>query len=382
MKNSEYYKKKTKIAKKNITESSAYKIPIWPIRKTSNILTKSTFWAIRKLEKEHPIARFVEYEKDDKKKVNGREKKYIVDDILDGVLKRIAESKKELNKDESKFTSEYFKDNDSLNEIKNLIENQINDEKDEKSLFKIANKDNNVFQTHFVEESNWKIKVHGKGIINYDKIIKNERNRLANQISVFTQKYLEKKPKDRQFIEEEDLNSDNGSSSLKKYIEDRIKREEISYLKVIMVALPVLAVGVTMCVALSNPVTLAIGALLICASTLVMIGSAVYKNSELSVDKLTNTIKQENQDRFENLKKEVQLEKIRRKEEKERGVISTGLKPKSNLPLSTLDAQDNNIPILDGVSRTSESDDKFNHQQNLQNSKKSSNQNLSASAVK
>ena len=386
MKNTEYWKKRAKIAGRRINESPAYTIPTWPVRKVSNLIGKGIFWGLGKLDKKPPIARFIEYDEDNKKKISGKEKIYTSDDILDGVLDKIA---KEKDQNKPKFTAEYFEKNGVLDDIKNLINNQIIDEKDEKSLFGIANKENNGLHTKFVEESNEKIKVHGKGVINYDLITRNERNRIAGQITVFTKKYLEKKPKDIQLIEDEDLNGkDDGPGPLKKYIEDGIKREEISNIKALLIPAILIITGVlALACAAATPIGLGVGIGCLVLGVFAAVSVLVHKYKELSVDKLTSTIQQEEKDRFKNLEQEVADEKSRRQEEKARGKISTGENPGQNpapyidpnivttqlLQQQLLQQPLNNIHPLAGVQHGEALGPKENqHQQNLINQQQQS----------
>jgi hypothetical protein len=341
MDNKEFYKKRLKIAQKNVQESPFYTVPSWPVRKVVGLLglgiAKLTSIKVEK----PPIARFVEYGKDNKKKISGRERLLNYDDVLDGVLQKMSDAKDPLNQSKSKFDNKYLKKT-GIENIKNLINEEISE---------ILNRDNKPENqlpgSHFVDESNERVKISNKGIIDYNTKTNNEKTRVAKQISYFVQKYLEKKPEDKQFIEREDLEGpDNTPGPLKKYLEDRIKRDELSYIKALLIpAIATIPGVVTLAVAFMYPIGLGlgIGIGLVVLGVVSAISVLVYKKKEMSVDKLTQTIQQEDQDRFKQLEQEVEQEKIRRQEEKERGKTSTGENPAQNAN------ERPEIPILEGI---------------------------------
>lgn len=325
MENKEFYKKRLKIIRKNISESPFYSVPSWPFKKVIDILGSGVAKVSSIKAKKTPIARFMEYNDDNNSKtVRGREKIYTYEDMLDGILKGMSEVKDQNDHTKLKFTPKFFKETESSNDIKDLIDGEIHN-----LLKKDNDPKNKIFKTHFKDESNERVKVSNRGIIDYSVVTNKERGRVANQLCFFVQKYLEKKPEDKQFIEKEDLEGpDDSPGPLKKYIEDKMKRDELSYRKVGMLSAAVLMIGVTTTlVALANPIGVAIGSILIAIAVLSVVGAVVYKNKERSLEKLTKTIQDEDKRRFEEMKQEVEQEKMTRKEEKERGKTSTGANP-------------------------------------------------------
>ena len=355
MKNGEFYKKRLKIARKKVEESTAYTIPSWPFRKIINLLGAGITKIPTIVPKDRPIARFIEEEKDEdeskkqkkdvwKRKVNSEPKFYNFSDIQSEVLKKIMESR-DANNSNNELDAK---------SILHIMNDCISGEKNQESLLSKQNKRNENFSKSMIrDESDERIRESGGKNIYYDKQLGGEKNRIANELSYYIEKYLEKKPKDKQFIEPEDLECQDGEKTLhplSDYIEHHTKRDKISYIKVCMVALPVIAVGVMMAVAITNPIVVCIGAALIALGALAVIATAVYKNKGMDKKKFTETIRNEEVKRFEELKQEVQGEMNRRQEEKNEKKTTTGVT--SNVQQTQLlntNPNENDLPSLDGI---------------------------------
>lgn len=334
-----------KLLKEQVRRNEVYRAVKYVPEKILNVFS----WGARKIPgmvKTPPIARFVEYDKNGNKIKGGRVKDCTYEDIIGMVISKISDQKDPQG--QPLFDSKYLtssEDGNSFKKIRELIDSEISGE-----LTKKVEKDA-IQPNKYVDGSKEIVLTHNGKRINYEEQIKHERDRVANQLNIYIKKYLEKKPKDRQFIENED------KEVLDKYLKYHMERDEIAYKKVVMVAAPVAAVGSLFILGslalsgLAGGIVLGIGILLIAAAVLAVLGTVLYKNKEMSINDMTQTIKDEHEKRFEEMKQEEK----EKKEEKKRGKFTAGEIPDGEIPPSVSNPDSENASLVDSSKKLSSS---------------------------
>ena len=383
MKNSEFYKKRLKTARKkldfDIEGNEVYTWPLWPFRKITNLLGAGITKIPKVVSKEMPIARFIEEEKNEDKskkqkndvwktKVGSKAKFYNFSDIKSEVLKKIMDSRTEGNTQNQKNTL-------NAESILHIMNDCISGENNKESLLSKQNEGKKNFLKSMIRnESNAKIRKSDGKNIDYNTELGENKNTIARKLNYYIKKYLEKKPKDRQFIEPEDLECKDGEKTLhplSDYIDHHMKKDRISYGRLLFGSALMISIGVMMVVAMTNPIVVGIGATLIALGALAVIATAVYKNKGMDKKKFTKTIRDEEVERFEKLKQEVEEETNRRQEEKNERKMTTGANSEEQQTqlLNPLVKQEGGFPSLDGIQLVDPNTQQNlnQHQQNLAN---------------